>query len=110
MKVLLTGATGFLGRRIAAELTASGHVVLRVSRKASPGVAEHDWSPASLERGVAECDAIVHLAGANLFARRWSDAYKREIVASRVDTTRALAELVAQRPEKSIVSASAVGF
>ena len=58
------------------------------------------------------CTAAIHLSGANLAARRWTAEYKRELIASRVDSTRALAELLAglrQRPQ-TLVVASAVGI
>lgn len=107
MKILLTGATGFVGGRLRARLESKGHTVRTVSRR--PG-AHHDWSDASLARGVAETDAIVHLAGENLFDKRWSPARKALLVSSRVDTTRKLAALVAQRKPACFLSASAIGW
>jgi uncharacterized protein (TIGR01777 family) len=107
MKVLLTGATGFVGSRFAARLRERGHEPLEVSRR--PG-AQYDWSPARLRAGVENADAIVHLAGENLAAKRWSERRKRELRASRVDTTRALAKLAAERRPSLFLSASAVGW
>lgn len=106
MKVLLTGATGFVGRRLSDLLRGKGHEVLPVSR--SPGAA-FDWSGEGLQRGVAAADAIVHLAGENLFARRWSARQKEVLRKSRVDTTLRLARLAAEHDTKVFVSASAVG-
>ena len=64
--------------------------------------------PADLSR----YDAVVHLAGANLFAKRWSAAYKAEIRASRVESTRRLVEAIAASPKrpKVLVSGSAIGI
>src|SRR5690349_9961876 len=107
MKILLTGATGFVGSRLKKRLEARGHSVRTVSRRPS---ADHDWSDASLERGVAETDAIVHLAGENLFDRRWSPARKALLRSSRVDTTRKLALLAARRKPSCFLSASAIGW
>ena len=107
MRVLLTGATGFVGARLKPLLEERGHTVLTVSRR--PG-ADADWSEPSLARSVAACDAIVHLAGENLFERRWSAEQKKRLRASRIDTTRALSRLAAQHGTRVFVGASAVGW
>jgi uncharacterized protein (TIGR01777 family) len=108
MKILLTGASGFIGKRLTALAQSRGHQVLAVSRK--PRAGGFDWSPASLEAGVAAADAIVHLAGENLFGKRWTDAQKKVLVESRVETTDRLARLVAQRRPAAFLSASAIGY
>jgi uncharacterized protein (TIGR01777 family) len=107
MKILLTGATGFVGSALSRRLTTAGHVVLPVSRR--PG-ARYDWSDDGLARGVREADAVVHLAGENLFGKRWSRKQKQILGASRVDLTRRLATLVAQRRPACFISASAIGY
>jgi hypothetical protein len=106
-KVLLTGATGFLGQRLSARLRTAGASVYAVSRGRG---ADFDWSDASLARGVETCDFVVHLAGENVFAQRWTPRFKAELVRSRVATGTRLAELVARRGSRAFVSASAVGF
>lgn len=106
-RVLLTGASGFLGTRLTARLRAAGATVCAVSR--APG-AEFDWSEASLARGVATCDFVVHLAGENVFAQRWTPRFKAELVRSRVATGERLARLVAQHGTRAFVCASAIGF
>ena len=108
MKILLTGATGFIGRRLSALAQSRGHQILPVSRKLVSG--GFDWSPASLEAGVAAADAIVHLAGENLFGRRWTEAQKSVLIESRVETTDRLARLAAQRRPVAFLSASAIGY
>lgn len=107
MKVLLTGSTGFIGSRLARALEAKRHTVLAVSRR--PG-ARYDWSDASLVRGVREADAVVHLAGENLFAKRWSAEQKHILRSSRYDTTKKLAALAAARKSTAFLSASAIGY
>ena len=120
MKILITGATGLIGRSLCRSLTDDGHAVAAVSR--SPikptrlAVAElHQWdpqagplSPAALN-GV---DAVVNLAGEALDARRWSDQQKKLIRDSRVVTTRYLVEGLrsVERKPVVLVSGSAVGF
>jgi len=106
-RIVLSGATGFVGGRLAARLRERGDEVLEISRR--PGAAV-DWSPARLERALEHSDALVHLAGENLFARRWTPRFKAELVESRVATAALLAGLVARRPGLAFVSASAVGF
>jgi uncharacterized protein (TIGR01777 family) len=107
MNVLLTGATGFVGSRLKTTLQGAGHAVTTVGR--GPG-SDTGWDEAELSPAVAACDAIVHLAGENLFARRWSDEQKKKLVASRVDTTTTLARLAARHGTRAFVSASAVGW
>lgn len=108
MKILLTGATGFIGSHFARLAQERGHQVLPVSR--DPGRGSFDWSPDRLSVGVAAADAIVHLAGENLSGKRWSERQKKELVESRVGPTSQLAALAAQRRPAVFVSASAVGY
>src|SRR5262245_53006098 len=106
MKILLTGASGFIGRNFTALAQARGHEILPVSRTpAKPRAGGYDWSPASLEAGVAAADAIVHLAGENLFGKRWTEAQKKRLVESRVETTSRLARLASQRRPAAFLSA-----
>jgi uncharacterized protein (TIGR01777 family) len=107
MKVLLTGASGFIGSRLSKRLEAAGHLVLPVSRRAGPG---YDWSDGSLARGVREANAVIHLAGENLFAKRWSVAQKQILGSSRTAPTMKLAALVAERKPACFISSSAVGY
>ena len=107
MKILLTGATGFVGSRLKPTLESAGHVVRVVSRRAG---ADFDWSDASLARGVRETDAIVHLAGENVFDKRWTPARKELLRSSRIDTTKKLAALAAARKPACFVCASAIGW
>ena len=107
MKVLVTGATGFIGSHLTRRLESAGHTVFAVSRRAG---ARYNWSDDSLALGVAETDAVVHLAGENLVGRRWTSAQKQRLQSSRVDNTSKLAALIAARKPSAFVSASAVGY
>jgi uncharacterized protein (TIGR01777 family) len=107
MKVLLTGATGFVGSHLTQRLESAGHAVLPVSRREG---ARYDWSSESLARGVSEADAVIHLAGENLFAKRWNARQKQLLWSSRYDATRKLASFVAARKPACFLSASAVGY
>jgi uncharacterized protein (TIGR01777 family) len=115
-KVLLSGASGMLGTALAKTLQQRGTDLLRLVRSAPDALDELHWNPVTgelpdLER-LEGLSAAVHLSGANVASRRWTDAYKREMTESRVTTTRVLAEALAKlrNPPQVLVAASAVGF
>ena len=113
MRILLTGGTGFIGSALTESLLAGGNELIILSRQA-----HHDRPQCRFIRSLQdipqtqELDAVINLAGASLAARRWNASYKREIFASRLDTTRGLLDLCARlnRPPKTLLSASAIGF
>jgi len=129
-RVLMSGASGMLGSAIAQALLRRGTGVLRLVRRDPQTPHEFRWNPVphngSTHASAAQIsgmsaddiqrlegiDAIIHLSGANVAARRWTTAYKQEMTASRVITTRALAEMLAQMryPPETLITASAVGF
>lgn len=110
--VAVSGATGTVGTQLRALLTTAGHKVISLVRsreQAGPGARYWDTeNPATdLLEGV---DAVVHLAGAPI-AGRFTDAHLEKVRYSRVEPTRALAELIAATESvKVAVGASAVGF
>jgi uncharacterized protein (TIGR01777 family) len=97
-------------------LTGGGHRLTRLVRStATAGAAEIEWNPQAgqLEPGDLEgLDGLVHLAGENIAAGRWTAGQKARIRDSRVNSTRLLSETLAQlsRPPKVLVCASAIGF
>jgi len=109
MKVMVTGASGFVGSHLSNRLRAAGHRVLPVGRR-SAGAGSYDWSDTSLARGVQEADAVIHLAGENLFGKRWSARQKEVLGTSRTEPTKKLARLVAARKPACFISSSAVGY
>lgn len=113
MRIGITGASGLIGSALAADLIADGHDVVRfVRRTAGPG--EIMWSPGhALDPAtLSGMDAIVHLAGAGVGDKRWTEAYKRIIRSSRVDGTRTIAEAMAHADDgpRILVSGSAIGY
>lgn len=116
MKVLMTGASGLIGSATAESLAGDGCSILRlVRRPPRDSDAEARWDPprSISDVGALEgCDAVVHLAGENIAAGRWSPVRWQRITSSRVDTTRLLCETLSglERPPAVIVCASAIGF
>ena len=107
MNVLLTGGTGFIGSRLKTRLEGAGHDVTIVSRGPAGDVG---WEPGAVRTAVGACDALIHLAGENVFARRWNARQKQILRASRIDTTRLLAEAVADATPRVFITASAIGY
>jgi uncharacterized protein (TIGR01777 family) len=117
MRVVVTGSSGLIGSALVRSLTADGHDVLRLVRRDARAADEAQWDPARRRLDgalLAGADAVVNLAGAGIGDHRWSDDYKRTVLASRVDATTTIATAVAARPvsdrPRVLLSASAVGF
>lgn len=119
--VLVTGGTGFVGRRLVERLLARGDRVTVLTRDAArargrlpAGARCAGWTPERLgpwTEELAAVDAVVHLAGESV-GQRWTPAVKDRIVKSRVDSTRALVEVLGKATHKPsvFVCASAVGY
>lgn len=114
--VLISGGTGLVGRAISELLTAKGYTVAVLSRqKHIPGVKSFYWDCENDildEKAIVFADSIIHLAGENISAKRWTSKQKTKIVDSRVKTTQCLYAAVQKseyKPSK-IISASAIGY
>ena len=116
MRVAVSGSTGLVGSEVVASLSTAGHEVVRlVRRPPAPGEKAVRWDPAKGEvdaAGLEGFDAVIHLAGENVGAGRWTPARKAAIRDSRVNGTRLLCDALAglARPPKTLVCASAVGY
>lgn len=124
MRVLIAGATGFLGGAVADRLRAGGHRVIRLVRRPAAGPDEVSWQPAAGEldpAAVAEVDAVVNLAGSplgttigrlQLPVRPWTAGYREQFRSSRIDTTATLAKAIAAAGRKPAVflAGSAAGW
>ncbi|MFF9145454.1 TIGR01777 family oxidoreductase [Streptomyces sp. NPDC014861] len=114
-RVAVTGASGLIGAALVRSLRADGHDVLRLVRRPARTADEVEWDPGRLYvdgAGLVGVDAVVHLAGAGVGERRWTEAYKREIRDSRVLGTTAIARTLAglAEPPETLVCGTALGW
>lgn len=121
-RVAVTGSSGLIGSALVASLRADGYDVVRLLRRGSaPPAGAGDgasvWDPGRPDGGLDPAamtgvTAVVHLAGAGIGDRRWTDARKAEISGSRVKGTRALADGLARLPEPpvALLCGSAIGW
>ncbi len=116
LRILISGASGVLGRSLVPLLTTGGHLVFTlVRRRPDPAKGEIFWDP---EHGVLngndlpELDGVIHLAGEYIGLARWHHEKKRRVIDSRVGGTGLLARTLAARtrPPAVFLSASAVGY
>ena len=101
MKVLVSGSSGLIGTALCASLRNDGAEVHRLVRRSPQAADEIFWDPAAAEldpAAVEGFDAIVHLAGAGIGDKRWSEARRAEILDSRVLSTQLLAARLAALP------------
>lgn len=98
MNVAVTGASGFIGRRLTERLQREGHQVRAVSLR--DGVQADQ---------LAGCGAVVNLGGEPV-AQRWTAAARARIRASRIEGTRALVEAMRGQAPQVLISASAIGY
>jgi uncharacterized protein (TIGR01777 family) len=117
VRIAITGASGLIGSALAGDLTSDGIEVLRLVRRTPAGEDEARWDPAAPDAGLAPhaldgMDAVVHLSGAPIASGRWTAARKHELRASRIESTAALARVLAarQEPPPALVVASAIGW
>ena len=121
MRVLISGATGFVGRALCRHLLGKGDEVWAFSRRPARALASLEagsrvfaWDAATVEpptEAFEDVDAVIHLAGEPV-AGRWTQAKREAIRASRVDSTQLLVAAMAklENPPKTLISASAIGY
>jgi len=114
MKIAVTGASGLIGSALLPALGVAGHDVVRFVRAAPRRDDERQWFPDERRLDpahLADVDAVIHLAGAGVADKRWTDARKEVILRSRVDGTTAVADaMAASGHPKVLLSASAIGW
>lgn len=123
MRVVVTGATGFIGQHLVNQLRKEGISPVLLTRKVAtaqkvfgPDIEAHAWNPETepAPASVLEtADAVIHLAGEGIANRRWTEKQKAKILNSRILGTRnlvtAINGLKGKKPS-TLVSASAIGF
>lgn len=123
MKVLITGATGLVGKELATELIIDGHELIILSRDKERAKAKlnlpadyYNWEPASElapKEAVQKADCVINLMGENLSAKRWSSKQKEKIYNSRVIGTKNLVQSINDHrdtPLEVFISTSAIGI
>lgn len=113
-RVVIAGASGFIGRALSDFFTAKGTTVTQL-RRATQG--KGSWDPATgrLDEGIlATADAVICLSGASLVGRPWTREYKKTLLRSRVDSARTIVDAIGRlSPEErpgTLVCSSAVGI
>jgi uncharacterized protein (TIGR01777 family) len=117
MKVLITGASGLIGKALQRSFAEKGYEMLLAGRGEPKHANEIQWS---VDEGFREedlsrlegLDAVVHLAGENIAGLRWTDEKKKAIRDSRVHGTRSLVNALAELKQKPkvLIAGSAMGF
>ena len=126
MKIVITGATGFVGSRLVEKLTAAGNKVLVLTRNperakrvfpstAIPNVEIMGYDPTESgdwQKAISGCDGVVNLAGEPIAEERWTSSQKQEILNSRKLVTQKIVEAISQAESKPqvLVNASAIGY
>lgn len=119
MRVLVTGASGLVGKRLSTRLLDAGHSVTGTSRDPSaaelaPGVVGVRWDGVAPLPLPGPVDGVVHLLGDSIAKGRWTDAKRQRLLDSRLVSTRRLVEwmegLPTGRRPRAFVCANAVGY
>ena len=126
MRVFITGGTGLVGTRLVTKLLGRGDKVVLLTRQTAeqitvrfPGaevVHGDPMKPGPWQDAAADCDGVIHLAGENIFARRWNDEFKKLLLDSRTASTRNVVAAISRKPARAdgtpkvLVNASAIGI
>jgi len=118
--VLITGGSGLVGKRLTGQLIKKGYKVIILTRTLKNRLNSGQLSYAAWNvkeqridvQAVQSADCIIHLAGAGVVDKRWNDAYKKEILESRVQSSELITDTLKKHSNKVkvILSASAIGW
>jgi uncharacterized protein len=117
VKLVIAGASGFIGKALVLDLRGDGHQVTTLVRRSPVSESEVEWHP---DRGeldpaaLAGADAVISLSGAGVADKRWTPAYREVLVQSRLQPTSTIAGVLAAMPAelrpRSFLSSSAIGY
>ena len=115
MRIAVTGSTGLIGKALLSHLHDNGHATVALVRRTPQSASEIQWDPSQGVLNAADLEginAVVHLAGAGIGDKRWTDSYKKEILESRTKSTALLAQRLGelQQPPSVFLSGSAIGI
>jgi uncharacterized protein (TIGR01777 family) len=126
MRVFVTGGTGLIGHRLINRLLARGDKPVVLTRRFAAArqllgpeteLVEGDpMKPGDWQAAAADCDAVINLAGENLFNRRWNEQFKALLADSRIQATQNVVQALGRKPRrgdgqpKALVNASAIGY
>ena len=111
--IAVTGASGLIGSALVGHLRAKGDTVIKLVRREPRAKDEAFWNPMDGKVDLAALEgvtSIVHLAGAGVGDKRWSAAYKGEILNSRLYGTTTIAHAAEELKVSSLISSSAIGW
>jgi uncharacterized protein (TIGR01777 family) len=120
MKLVIAGATGFIGSALCSRLLQQGHHLTLLTRRVPPNASTPaktwcHWMPGTSgdwESSLNGADGVINLAGEPIAAKRWTDNRKNKIRSSRIDVTRSIVEGIAKGKRKPsfLINGSAVGY
>jgi uncharacterized protein (TIGR01777 family) len=115
VKVLISGASGLIGTELNLQLKAQGHQVVRLVRRVARSSEELSWNPgvSPLDpSALSDIDAVINLAGATTGKIPWTKRYEKELISSRLDSTKTLVDAInaCANPPRVLISGSASGI
>ncbi len=120
MKLVISGASGFIGQALTSQLLEKGHALTLLTRSAprDPSTARKRWlhwtpgSPGPWGTAIDGAEGVINLSGEPIAAKRWTEDQKRRIRSSRLTATRSLVEAIGNAKQKPafLLNASAVGY
>lgn len=117
MKIILAGATGFIGKSLIESLLKDRHSIFLLTRRDinAENVTVLQWDARTLDKWSKQidgADAVINLSGESIAAKRWSDNQKKRLTDSRILSTRVLVQAIAMasKKPKTLINASAVGY
>ena len=115
MKVLISGASGLIGTELNLQLKAQGHQVVRLVRREARSNEELSWNPGVTPldpNALSDIDAVINLAGATTGKIPWTKKYEKELISSRLDSTKTLVDAInsCSNPPSVLISGSASGI